>query len=169
MTGVSFKVGEYVVYPAHGVGKITNIEFQSLAGMSVELLVIKIIKDNISLSIPVKKAERAGLRHLLSKTDMEKVIDILQSRPKSNKGMWSRRSVEYDNKINSGDLLLISEIVRDLYKNSENTTDRSYSERVVFETALERITLEYAVINKLSDLAEAKEKILSYIREKQVA
>lgn len=162
-----FKAGDCVVYPSHGVGKIIAIENQSIGGMQMNLFVINFEKEKMSLKIPTAKAEKIGLRHLLSIKEMEKVIDVLRSKAKTTKGMWSRRASEYDSKINSGNLMLIAEVVRDLYKNSEGT-DRSYSERVIYESALNRLVAEYSILYSL-ELKQAHEQVLEFIREKQYA
>lgn len=165
--GLLFKVGDSVVYPSHGVGKVVDIEIQSIGGAKIELFVINFTKEKMSLRVPVKKAEKIGLRHLVSHSEMQKVIDVLQSKAKISKGMWSRRATEYESKINSGELMLIAEVIRDLFKNTEDT-DRSYSERVIYEAALNRLASEYAILYNIDNL-KAMDQILDYIKEKQAA
>jgi len=167
VTSVSFSVGDSVVYPSHGVGKIVDIEVQLLGDIKVELFVVNFEKEKMSMRIPLKKAQKIGLRHLLSRKEMDQVLEVLQSSPKAARGMWSRRAAEYESKINSGTLSLTAEVVRDLYKNSEDT-NRSYSERIIYETALSRLTKEYAVVYSV-DVAKATERLLSVIRSKQAA
>lgn len=164
---LNFKVGDSVVYPSHGVGKVVDIEIQSISGSKLELFVINFEKEKMSLRIPVTKAKKIGLRHLVSSVDMQKVISILQSKAKIAKGMWSRRAAEYENKINSGELLLIAEVVRDLYRSSDDT-DRSYSERIIYESALSRLVAEYAILSNV-DSTIAMDNILRYIRGKEAA
>jgi len=167
VTSSLFNIGDSVVYPSHGVGKIVDIEAQLISDIKIELFVVEFEKDKMSMRIPLKKAEKIGLRHLVSRKEMDLVLDVLQSAPKTAKGMWSRRASEYEAKINSGALDLIAEVVRDLYKNSEDT-NRSYSERVIYESALSRLTKEYSVIYKI-EIDKATEQLLSVIRAKQAA
>ncbi len=167
MNALSFRVGDSVVYPSHGVGKITDIESQLLAGMDISLFVINFEKDKMSLRVPVQKAIKIGLRHLVSTKEMTQVIDVLQSRAKIARGMWSRRATEYESKINSGNLVLIAEVIRDLYKDSEEM-ERSYSERMIYESALNRLCTEYAALYKI-DFKQAIERVLNFVRDKQAA
>lgn len=156
----AFKIEDNVVYPSHGVGKIVNIETQSIAGTSLELLVIKFTQDKMSLKIPINKARKTGLRHLSTQNELDKAISILKEKPRRSKGMWSKRATEYETKINSGDLSLLSEVVRDLFKSSDST-ERSYSEKVLYELALSRLSSEYALLNDVAiDLALEKLMIL---------
>ena len=167
MSTLSFHIGDSVVYPSHGVGKIIDIDNQLIAGIKIELFVISFEKDKMSLKVPVKKAQKIGLRHLVSQKSMDEVIDVLQSKAKTTRGMWSRRAAEYESKINSGDLVSIAEVVRDLYKNTEDT-DRSYSERVIYEAALGRLVTEYSILYKI-EFKKATEQLLDLIREKVAA
>jgi len=162
-----FKVGDKVVYPSHGVGEIVKIESNSIGGASLKFFVIHLEKDKLSIKIPVKKAEKIGLRLIITNKNMNKVMDILSEKPKSHRGIWSKRATEYEAKINSGELLLIAEVIRDLYRDSTNT-DRSYSEKVIYDMALNRLATEYALLKKV-DSKKALEKILGFIEEKQVA
>lgn len=166
-SGVSFNIGDSVVYPSHGVGKVVDIETQLIGDIKIELFVVNFEKDKMSMRIPMKKAEKVGLRHLVTRKEMDKVLDVLESTPKYARGMWSRRAAEYEAKINSGGLILVAEVVRDLFKNSEDT-NRSYSERVIYESALSRLVKEYSVIYKIS-MEKASEQLLSVIKEKQAA
>jgi len=162
-----FNVGDVVSYPTHGVGVVVKIETQVLGGAEIKLFVIQFDKDKMSLRIPVKKAESVGLRHVVAKKQMLDIVEILQSKPRTTRGMWSKRAAEYEAKINSGNLMLVAEVVRDLYKDSENT-NRSYSERMIYESALERLVAEYAAVYKI-DAAKAKTKLLDLMHCKTEA
>lgn len=162
-----FAINDIVVYPSHGVGQIQDIEIQKIGGIELKLFVIFFEREKMSLRIPVAKAKKTGLRHIISKEGLEVVFQTLQSRPKSSKGMWSRRATEYEAKINSGQLHLIAEIVRDLHKNV-NDPDRSYSERVIYESALSRLTTEIAVLENIKP-EDAEEKVVSLIKDMQAA
>ncbi len=145
-----FKTGEHVVYPAHGVGQIIDIEEQEVAGFALELFVINFEKDKMTLRVPVPKIISVGMRKLSSTSLVEKALKTVQGRARVKRTMWSRRAQEYDAKINSGSLIQVSEVVRDLFR-SENQPEQSYSERQLYEAALERMARELAVVNKLSD------------------
>ncbi len=145
-----YKTGEYVVYPAHGVGQIIEIENQEVAGFSLELFVINFEKDKMKLRVPVPKIESVGMRKLSDGPMVEKALKTVQGRARIKRTMWSRRAQEYDAKINSGSLIQVSEVVRDLFR-SDNQPEQSYSERQLYEAALERMARELAVVNKLSD------------------
>lgn len=138
-----FEVGDTVVYPSHGVGRITAEEVQIIAGIEMGLYVISFSKDKMILRVPKARAFKTGLRHLTSTTEFKEAIIALQAQSKSNKGMWSKRAQEYEQKINSGNVISIAEVLRDLHRNVDDP-DRSYSERVIYESALERLTNEYA-------------------------
>ena len=145
-----FKTGEYIVYPSHGVGQITDIEEQEVAGFSLELFVINFAKDKMTLRVPVPKIESVGMRKLADDATVEKSLKTVQGRARIKRTMWSRRAQEYDAKINSGDLIQIAEVVRDLFR-SENQPEQSYSERQLYEAALERMAREIAVVNKITE------------------
>jgi len=145
-----FKVGESIVYPAHGVGQITQIEEQEVAGYSLELFVVDFAKDKMRLKVPVAKAESVGMRKLSTDALVEKALKTVRGRARVKRTMWSRRAQEYDAKINSGDLIYIAEVVRDLFR-SENQPEQSYSERQLYEAALDRMARELAAVNKISD------------------
>lgn len=167
LSDINFKAGDSVVYPSHGVGKIIDIESQAIGGIEIQLYVIHFEREKMSLRIPVRKAKKSGLRALSNYGDVEKVLTVLRSRPKTSKGMWSRRATEYETKINSGELSLIAEVVRDLYKNVDDP-DRSYSERLIYESALNRLSSEFAALNGVErDIAITQ--IVDVIREKQAA
>ncbi len=145
-----YKTGEYVVYPAHGVGQIIEIENQEVAGFSLELFVINFEKDKMKLRVPVPKIESVGMRKLSDGPMVERALKTVQGRARIKRTMWSRRAQEYDAKINSGSLIQVSEVVRDLFR-SDNQPEQSYSERQLYEAALERMARELAVVTKLSD------------------
>jgi CarD family transcriptional regulator len=145
-----FKIGESIVYPAHGVGQIVGIEEQEIAGMSLELFVIQIEKDKLTLRVPTSKLEQAGVRKLAEDNIVSRAMETLKGRARIKRTMWSRRAQEYEAKINSGDLIAIAEVVRDLYR-SETQPEQSYSERQLYESALDRMAREIAVVDKLDE------------------
>ncbi len=144
-----FKTGEYIVYPAHGVGQITAIEEQEVAGLTLELFVINFEQDKLTLRVPVSKIDSAGMRKLSEPQTIDKALKTVSGRARIKRTMWSRRAQEYEAKINSGDLIAISEVVRDLYR-SENQPEQSYSERQLYEAALDRMAREISSVNKIS-------------------
>lgn len=144
-----FKTNEYIVYPAHGVGQIVAIEEQEVAGHSLELFVINFAQDKLTLRVPTAKIQSAGMRKLADGTRIEKALKTVQGRARIKRTMWSRRAQEYEAKINSGDLISISEVVRDLFR-SDNQPEQSYSERQLYEAALDRMAREISVVNKIS-------------------
>jgi CarD family transcriptional regulator len=145
-----YKTGEYIVYPAHGVGQIFAIEEQVVAGHKLELFVIDFLKDKMRLNVPVAKAAAIGMRKLSEPDFIERGLRVVQGRARIKRTMWSRRAQEYDAKINSGDLIAIAEVVRDLYR-ADTQPEQSYSERQLYEAALDRLAREIAAVNKLSD------------------
>jgi CarD family transcriptional regulator len=145
-----FKTNEYVVYPAHGVGRIVGIEEQEIAGMSLELFVITFDKDKMTLRVPTGKLESVGMRKLSDEDVVKKAMETLKGRARIKRTMWSRRAQEYEAKINSGDLVSIAEVVRDLYR-SETQPEQSYSERQLYEAALDRMAREVAVVEHLDE------------------
>ncbi|MEO1561900.1 MAG: CarD family transcriptional regulator [Pseudomonadota bacterium] len=136
-----FKLNEYVVYPTHGVGKIVSIEQQVIAGLDMELYVIEFEKDKMTLKVPTAKALSTGMRSLSEPNTIERALTTLKGRARVKRAMWSRRAQEYEQKIHSGDLISIAEVVRDLHRNDEQR-EQSYSERQLYEAALERLTRE---------------------------
>ena len=144
----TFSEGDYVVYPTHGVGKVASIERQRIAGHELELFVITFDRDRMTLRVPVPKARMSGLRKLSSRTVMDDALDKLRGRAKVKRAMWSRRAQEYEAKINSGDPVSIAEVVRDLHRNA-NQPDQSYSERQIYEAALERLASELAAVEAI--------------------
>ncbi|MDR1365535.1 MAG: CarD family transcriptional regulator [Holosporales bacterium] len=145
-----FSVGQSVVYPAHGVGKIIDIEKQTIDEAILELLVISFDKDSMKLRVPVSKAGSVGLRPLCSSEQMQKAVQVLEEPGKINRMLWSRRAVKYESKINSGDVVQIAEVVRDLFRSGAGGK-QSYSERLMYQLALERLVGEYAAIEGLDE------------------
>ncbi|MBU1175079.1 MAG: CarD family transcriptional regulator [Alphaproteobacteria bacterium] len=154
---VGFKTGEYIVYPAHGVGQIVSIEDQEVAGLTLELFVINFEQDKLTLRVPVAKIKSVGMRKLAEDDQVSKALDTVTGRARIKRTMWSRRAQEYEAKINSGDLNAISEVVRDLYR-SDDQPEQSYSERQLFEQAMDRMSREIAAVNRLT-LTEAVQLI----------
>ena len=152
-----FRPNEYVVYPAHGVGQIVSIEEQEVAGISLELFVIAFEKDKMTLRVPTHKATDVGMRPLASADVVSKAMTTLKGKAKVKRAMWSRRAQEYEQKINSGDLIAIAEVVRDLHR-TDDQREQSYSERQLYEAALERLTREIAAVNN-ADEADAGREI----------
>ncbi len=145
-----FRANDYVVYPAHGVGKIVSIEEQEVAGMTLELFVISFEKDKMTLRVPTAKATSIGMRNLSSPDIVGKAIETLKGRARVKRAMWSRRAQEYEQKINSGDLISIAEVVRDLHR-GEDQPEQSYSERQLYEAAFERLTREVAAVRAIDE------------------
>jgi len=145
-----FKISDFVVYPAHGVGRIVGIEEQEIAGISLELFVLNFEKEKLTLRVPTGKLESVGMRKLAEEGVVKKAMDTLKGRARVKRTMWSRRAQEYVAKINSGDLVSIAEVVRDLYR-SDAQPEQSYSERQLYEDALDRMAREIAVVEKLDD------------------
>ena len=164
-----FTKGDYVVYPAHGVGMIEGVETQSIGGMSVSLYTISFEKDRMRLKVPVMKAESAGLRKLCNEDSIKNAIKTLKGKARIRRTMWSRRAQEYETKINSGDPVSIAEVLRDL-KRSNDDSEQSYSERQIYQSALERLAREVAVVEKITEdkAAEQLEKVLRRKARKQV-
>ena len=144
-----FSSGEYVVYPAHGVGKVADISKQTVAGSELELIVVNFAKDKMTLRIPMAKAETTGLRKISGADTMNEALSTLKGKARVKKVMWSRRAQEYENKINSGSPIAIAEVVRDLHRN-ENLAEQSYSERQIYEQALDRLANEYAIFASIT-------------------
>jgi CarD family transcriptional regulator len=150
---IGYKVNEYVVYPTHGVGQIVSIEEQQIAGLKLELFVVFFAKDRMMLRVPVGKIASVGMRKISESGLAGKALETLKGRPRIKRTMWSRRAQEYEAKINSGDLISVAEVVRDLYR-ADTQPEQSYSERQLFEAALDRLVREIAVVNKTGE-AEA--------------
>jgi CarD family transcriptional regulator, regulator of rRNA transcription len=151
-----FKANEFVVYPAHGVGQILAIEEQEIAGAKLELFVINFIKDKMTLRVPTAKVANVGMRKLSDPALVKRALETLKGRARVKRTMWSRRAQEYEAKINSGDIVAIAEVVRDLYR-SESQPEQSYSERQLYEAALDRLSREIAVVQHSTETEAVKE------------
>ena len=156
-----FKTGESIVYPAHGVGQIVAIEEQEVAGFKLELFVIAFEKDKMTLRVPTAKAASVGMRKLAEESLVERALETIAGRARVKRTMWSRRAQEYEAKINSGDLIAIAEVVRDLHR-SEAQPEQSYSERQLYEAALDRMVREVAAVNRVTE-SEAQKAIETQI------
>lgn len=155
MKKTEFRPDDFVVYPAHGVGKIISIEEQEIAGLRLELFVISFEKDKMTLRVPTHKAVDIGMRGLSTPDVVTKALETLRGKAKVKRAMWSRRAQEYEQKINSGDLLSIAEVVRDLHR-ADDQREQSYSERQLYEAALERLTREVAAVSGTDEAGAAK-------------
>ncbi|WP_246737529.1 CarD family transcriptional regulator [Nordella sp. HKS 07] len=151
-----FKVNELIVYPAHGVGRVVQIEEQEIAGITLELYIVDFEKEKLRLKVPTSKSEQKGMRKLADKPLIDHAMKVLKGRARVKRTMWSRRAQEYEAKINSGDLIAVAEVVRDLYR-SERQPEQSYSERQLFEQALDRMAREIAAVKKIDDDMAIKE------------
>ncbi len=154
---MEFRPSDFVVYPAHGVGQITSIEEQEIAGHKLELFVITFEKDKMTLRVPTNKAAAVGMRTLSSPDTVTRAMLTLRGKARVKKAMWSRRAQEYEQKINSGDLIAIAEVVRDLHR-ADDQREQSYSERQLYEAALERLTREFAAVSG-GDEMEAQRQV----------
>jgi CarD family transcriptional regulator len=151
-----FKTSEFVVYPAHGVGQIISIEEQEVAGAKLELFVISFIKDKMTLRVPTAKIVSVGMRKLAEAPTVRRALETLKGRARVKRTMWSRRAQEYEAKINSGDIVAIAEVVRDLFR-SEQQPEQSYSERQLYEAALDRLAREIAAVHRITETEAIKE------------
>ena len=145
-----FSVDNYVVYPKHGVGQVVAIETQEISGLSLELYVVKFEKEKMTLRVPTNKAETTGMRKLANPTTVEEAFTTLKGKAKIKRTMWSRRAQEYEAKINSGDLISIAEVVRDLHR-KDDQPEQSYSERQIYESALGRLARELAAVENIDE------------------
>jgi len=151
-----FKTNEYIVYPAHGVGQIMAIEEQEVAGAKLELFVISFVKDKMTLRVPTAKVATVGMRKLAEGGLVKRALETLKGRARIKRTMWSRRAQEYEAKINSGDIVAIAEVVRDLFR-SETQPEQSYSERQLYEAALDRLSREIAAVQHVTETEAVKE------------
>ena len=158
---LEFSAGDYVVYPAHGVGCIEGVETLAFGESQVELYAIHFDKERMRLKIPVAKAKTSGLRRLSSKERLKSAMETLQGRSRSKRVMWSRRAQEYETKINSGDPVSIAEVLRDL-RRADDHSEQSYSERQIYQSALDRLARELAAVEKIDEgkAAERLEEVL---------
>jgi CarD family transcriptional regulator len=145
----SFKPGDHIVYPAHGVGRVLGVEKQTMAGLELEVFVISFEQDKMTLRVPTQKARTCGMRPLASSTVVSDALKTLQGRARIKRTMWSRRAQEYEAKINSGDLVSIAEVVRDLHRGGDQP-EQSYSERQLYESALDRMARELAAVQNIA-------------------
>ncbi|MFL2534458.1 MAG: CarD family transcriptional regulator [Alphaproteobacteria bacterium] len=159
-----FKGGENIVYPTHGVGRILTIEKFQYDLVEEQLYVIQFFQDKLTIRVPFSKAKLIGLRNITSKPSMTRTLSILKQKPKIKKAMWSRRAQEYDQKINSGNIKLLSEVVRDLFR-KDDQTEQSYSERQMFQVAFERYTREFAISSDMK-FEESSAKILEILNKR---
>ena len=157
----TFSSGDFVVYPTHGVGKIIGVEEQTIGGDNLELFIIDFEQDRMKLRVPVEKAKISGLRRLSSRDRLKTAMSTLKSAPRVKRTMWSRRAQEYEAKINSGDPVSIAEVVRDLFRNSDQQ-EQSYSERQIYQSALDRLAREFAAVDKVSE-EKATQKLESVL------
>lgn len=151
-----FKTNEFIVYPAHGVGQIVSIEEQEVAGAKLELFVINFVKDKMTLRVPTAKIASVGMRKLAEPPVVKRALETLKGRARIKRTMWSRRAQEYEAKINSGDIVAIAEVVRDLYR-SDTQPEQSYSERQLYEAALDRLSREIAAVQRITETEAVKE------------
>ena len=159
-----FKIGEVVVYPKHGVGEITKIENMEISSIKTKFYVVKMEQSKLVIRVPLDKQDEVGLRKISSKKVIDEVFETLKLKPKIRRIMWSRRAQEYETKIFSGDPVKISEVVRDLFrKNSQ--AEQSYSERQMFQVAIERLAREVAAVEK-TDYFQSTEKIEQILNKK---
>ncbi len=158
---LEFDKGDYVVYPTHGVGKVTGIETQEIAGQELTLFVIQFEKERMTLRVPISKAKASGLRRLSNRKVIDSALKTLKGKSRAKRTMWSRRAQEYEAKINSGDPVSIAEVVRDLHRNADQP-DQSYSERQMYQAALDRLARELAAVETIDHDAavEKLEKLL---------
>ncbi|MCG8509009.1 MAG: CarD family transcriptional regulator [Rhodospirillales bacterium] len=154
---MDFKTGDMVVYPTHGVGRVEGVEKREIAGHNLDLVVIKFTRDRMTLRVPVAKAPTSGLRRLSTQKVMKDALTRLKGRARVKRTMWSRRAQEYEAKINSGDPISIAEVVRDLHRKVDQP-DQSFSERQIYEAALDRLVCELAAVEKI-DHDKAAEKL----------
>jgi len=151
-----FKTNEFIVYPAHGVGQILSIEEQEVAGYKLELFVITFVKDKMTLRVPTAKIASVGMRKLAEAPMVKRALETLKGRARVKRTMWSRRAQEYEAKINSGDIVAIAEVVRDLFR-SDTQPEQSYSERQLYEAALDRLSREIAAVQRVTETEAIKE------------
>lgn len=162
-----FSDGDLVVYPAHGVGKLLSVEIQEVAGHELKVFVISFIKNRMTLRLPMMKAQDAGLRNLSTPHEVDTALKTLRKPPVSRKMIWARRAQEYELKITSGTLTSIAEVIRDLYR-STSQPEQSYSERQIYQAALQRLAAEIAAIENI-DESQAAEKVELVLHSAQTA
>ncbi|MBE04283.1 MAG: CarD family transcriptional regulator [Gammaproteobacteria bacterium] len=159
---LDYEIGEYVVYPSHGVGKVTAIEDQIIGDLKLKMFVVVFDKEKMKLRVPVDKTSGSGMRRLSSTSKMDQAISTLKGKARQRRVMWSRRAQEYEAKLHSGDPIAIAEVIRDLFRNDEQP-EQSYSERQMYEAALERLAREYAALEN-TDTVDATERLEEVLR-----
>ncbi len=157
-----FSAGDFVVYPTHGVGLVDRIETQEISGVTLDLIIIRFDKDRMTLRVPVDKAQVSGLRKLSTRKVMDTALTTLKGRSRAKRTMWSRRAQEYEAKINSGDPVSIAEVVRDLHR-GDDQPDQSYSERQMYQAALDRLAREFAALERIDEITAA-EKLIEMLK-----
>ena len=165
---IAFRPGDHIVYPAHGVGRVMGVEKQSVAGIDLDVFVISFEQDKMTLRVPTTKAKSCGMRALASADVVNEAMKTLQGRARVKRTMWSRRAQEYEAKINSGDLVSIAEVVRDLHRASDQP-EQSYSERQLYESALDRMARELAAVEKIGREDAVQKLTASLASKKQAA
>ena len=164
-----FEINQMVVYPSHGVGQIMGIETQVIGGMNISVYIVYFSKEKMTIKVPTQKAVQCGLRSLSDESQIQEALKVINGKVKSSRGvMWSRRQKEYEAKINSGDVIAVAEVIRDLIKNAEENPDCSYSEKIVYENALNRLAGEVASSRNCT-LQEAIEEIVSIVKVTEIA
>lgn len=158
----NFSHGDLVVYPSHGVGKLEKIEQQVIAGQELQVLVINFTKNRMTLRLPMAKAKNAGLRSLSTTEEINLALESLRKKIKTTKGIWARRAQEYELKINSGNLASVAEVLRELYRQGDQA-EQSYSERQIYQTALERLAAEIAAVESIEE-ESARQRVESFLR-----
>lgn len=159
-----FKIGGFFVYKTHGIGELVNREVTEICGQNIENLVFYFEQDKMTIRVPVNKAKELGIRVLSNKTEIQNILDSIKDDGCKSKGKWNKRAQEYSAKINSGDLNKIAEVIRELTRDI-NESERSYSERIIYETAIQRLAEEYALVFDI-DIKEARDNIISLARNK---
>ncbi len=163
----TFNPGDFVVYPAHGLGQITNIEQTEVAGQKLELIAVNFNKEKLTLRIPMPNAQKTGLRRISTISAMNEAVHTLKGKAKVKRTQWGKRSQEYMSKINSGNPVAVAEVLRDLYKDPEKA-EQTYSERQIYEQAMARLVSEYAVVKNIQE-DEAISKLEAVLQTKNVA
>lgn len=163
----AFSIGQHVVYPAHGVGVVTGVEKQTVAGMDLEVFVVSFDQDKMLLRVPTNRAEASGMRALAGAKLVDDALKTLGGRARIKRTMWSRRAQEYEAKINSGDLISIAEVVRDLHRGADQP-EQSYSERQLYESALDRMARELAAVENI-DKGAAMDMLAESLAKKKAA
>lgn len=160
---LTFKTGDMVVYPAHGLGAVTGVETREFGGERLQLYVVSFDKEKMILRVPVDKAASSGMRKVSSREQMGKAVTTLRGRARVKRAMWSRRAQEYEAKLNSGNPISVAEVLRDLHRAADQP-EQSYSERQIYEAAMDRLSREYAAVEKI-DQSAAAEKLQEVLRK----